>query len=441
MNEPRDLSLTEAIGHIRDGALTAEQLVQSCLDRIAQREPDVRAWATLHGDHALAEARRMDRSAAEGRLGGALHGIPIGIKDIFDVAGMETRAGTEAYSPRAARNDALCVARLRAAGAIVLGKTVTTAFAMGDPGPTRNPWDFAHTPGGSSSGSAAGVADGMCLAALGTQTAGSVIRPASYNGIVGFKPGYGTIPVEGVIPLSWQLDHVGTLTRTVADAHVLWQLMRLEPLADLGHVDTLEPQPATRLWRVREYFEDDADPEMIRALDSCCQRLADAGVNIVERKLPAASEGMAAAHRAIMASEAAAFHRPTFLPDPSRYPPQISELVNEGLGTEATTYIDARRHRETLIGEMQKALGDVDGAIMPAATGVAPKGLAHTGSRVFNVLSSYCGLPVVSLPAALSGDGLPLGVQIHGAAGHEDRLLRTAGWIENLLPFGKRSSG
>src|SRR5579863_1309909 len=205
--EPRDLTLYRAAELLRRGALTCEALVLSCLERIESRNEQVRAWAELHDEDALQEARRCDLEARVRRWRGPLHGLPVGIKDIIHVKGMHTRAGTAAYAPHFAVEDAPAVAALRDSGSILLGKTVTTAYANRDPSVTRNPWNLARSPGGSSSGSAAAVADRMCLGALGTQTGGSVLRPASYNGIVGFKGGLGKVSTQGVIPLSWQLDH------------------------------------------------------------------------------------------------------------------------------------------------------------------------------------------------------------------------------------------
>jgi aspartyl-tRNA(Asn)/glutamyl-tRNA(Gln) amidotransferase subunit A len=439
MTEARELTLSAAAARLRSGELDAQTLLQSYLERIAQREADVKAWVRIDADEALRVARRCDREAAQGHWRGPLHGLVLGIKDIFDVQGMETRAGSDAYTPRIAASDAECVARLRAAGAIFLGKTVTTAFAMGDPGATCNPWRRQHTPGGSSSGSAAAVADRMCGAALGSQTAGSVIRPASFNGVVGFKPGYAAISVEGVIPLSWQLDHVGSLTRSVTDAWMLWQVMRSRTVR--SHVDAaLQVRKPEKLWRVRDFFETQADAEILTALDDCCQRLAAQGIEIVEKPLPVfARDGMLDAHRMIMASDAAAFHRPGFITAGSdRYPPRIRELIEEGLQNQAIDYSAARQQRTQLIAAMNAGLNEVDAAIMPAATGPAPAGLDYTGDRLFNILSSFCGLPVVSLPVALSRLGLPLGIQLLGAEQSEDRLLEFAACCETILPFPHR---
>ena len=440
MAEPRDLTLYRAGEEMRRGNLTASALVESCLERIRAREETVRAWANLYADEALQRARQRDREAARHHWHGPLHGLPVGMKDIYDVRGQSTEAGTEAYPPRIADRDADSVARLREAGAIILGKTVTTAFAMGDAGKTRNPWNPAHTPGGSSSGSGAAVADRMCLAALGTQTNGSVIRPAAFNGLVGFKPGLGEISTAGVIPLSWQLDHVGCLARAVEDAHLLWHLLRDRRTLDWQATrdkmpPALLPRAPQRVWRLRESFEDEADPEMRAVFETFCQRLVERGVTIIERKSPAAFAGMHEAHHAIMSSEAATVHRAAFEADPTPFPPKISGLIREGLALKATDYVAALRHRLRLIAQMKSALADVDAAVSPAAVGPAPEGLQSTGSPLFSTLASICGLPAVAVPAGLSGGGMPLGVQLMGDNGGEDDLLSVAGWCESLLVF------
>ncbi len=446
MTLPRDLTLTLAGEELRRGRLTAEALLESCLARIAAREETVQAWANLYADEALERARALDREAARHRWQGPLHGLPLGIKDIYDVAGQATEAGTAAYPSRIAERDAVSVARLREAGAIVLGKTVTTAFATADPSKTHNPWNPQHTPGGSSAGSGAAVADRMCMGALGTQTNGSVIRPSSFNGVVGFKPSLGRISTEGIIPVSWQLDHVGTLTRSVEDAHLLWHVLRDERVLDWQATrdklpPALLPRAPARLWRLGEYFAAEAEPDMRAALDTFCEELARRGVEIVERRLPASFAGMHEAHRTIMASEAATVHRAAFAADPTPFPSRIADLIREGLSLRATDYVGALRHRLRLIAQMATALADVDAAICPAAPGAAPRGLGSTGNAGFNTLSSICGLPAVCFPVGRSGTGLPLGLQVMGRLGGEDDLLSVAAWCESVAAFAARPDG
>ena len=431
-------SITEASAMLRDGSLTARELMQSCLDRIALRESEVKAWVMIDHDAALNNADHADLALTRtNTVPGPLHGIPIGIKDIFDVAGMPTTGGTDAYPLRVASSDAASVSLLKAAGAIVLGKTVTTAFAMGDAGPTTNPWNSAHTPGGSSSGSAAAVADRMCLAALGTQTAGSVIRPCSYNGLAGIKPTHAAIEISGVIPLSWQLDHVGALSRSVADAQLLWHILRADggwrPGKDRSTVSrSAKPQ---RLWRARELFETEASDAMDQALDAHCEQLKLQGVEIVERPLPASFSAILDNHHIVMASEAAASHADNFKRHESLYPPKIKELIEEGQTISATDLSLAFQHRKKAISDMNEALRDVSGLLSPAALDAAPPGLDHTGDRTFNSPSSYLGMPVVTYPMCVNTNDLPLGAQIMGCSHCEDKLLEAAVWCEQLAGF------
>ncbi|HEX7928419.1 MAG TPA: amidase [bacterium] len=439
MAEPRELSIHQAAALLRRGKLTSEALLRSCLERIAAREPDVKAWARVYADEALAEARRLDKKAKRGAWEGPLHGIPLGVKDIFDVQAMETRCGTDAYPVRVAEFDADSVRCLRDAGAIVLGKTHTTAFAFGDPAPTRNPWNLARTPGGSSAGSAAAVADRMCLGSLGTQTAGSVLRPASYNGLVGFKPSFGAISTAGVYPLSWQLDHIGALTRTVADAHLLWQLMRLEDRQKAKAKKA--PTPLTgklpkRVWRIRGMFETEAGPESLGALDATCRALAKKGVKIVERALPDSFRGVLESHHAILAAEAVVIHEAGFAARRTLFPPKIAELIVEGQKAMAAEYVKALRHRKQVIAEMAAILEEVDAAITPSTVAPAPTP-ETTGPRVFQGPWSYVGFPTITVPVALAEGRLPLGVQWIAGPGMDDKLFRHAAACETAVPFGE----
>jgi aspartyl-tRNA(Asn)/glutamyl-tRNA(Gln) amidotransferase subunit A len=440
MTEPRDLTIYQAAALLRRGKLTCEDLTTSCLERIDARDAVVRAWVRVYRAEALERARRLDKKARRDAWEGPLHGIPIGVKDIFDVQGMETRCGSGAYTPRVAGEDAESVARLRRAGAVLLGKTHTTAFAYGDPAPTRNPWNLERTPGGSSAGSGAAVADRMCLAALGTQTAGSVLRPASYNGLVGFKPTHGAISTSGVFPLSWQLDHVGVLTRDVADAHLLWQLMRAEGQWPLERDELPRPLPAKlprRVWRIRGMFESEAGPESLAALETACRALAKKGVKIVEQALPERFQGVIEAHHAILVSDAAVVHESGYAEHPTLYPPRIAEAIREGLRATATAYVKALRHRAELAGALAALLKSVDAAITPTTVGPAPTP-ETTGPRIFQAPWSFVGFPTLTVPLALAEGRLPLGVQWIAGPGEEDRLLRYAAACEALLPFEER---
>jgi aspartyl-tRNA(Asn)/glutamyl-tRNA(Gln) amidotransferase subunit A len=439
MTEPRELTIVQAAERLRRGELSAEALTLSCLARIEAREPRVGAWVCVERKGALRAAQQLDREAREQRWQGPLHGIPVGIKDIIDVAGMETRGGTEAYPARLAEIDAAAVERLRKAGAIVLGKTVTTALAYLDPPATRNPWNGEHTPGGSSSGSAAAVADRMCMAALGTQTGGSVLRPAAFNGIVGFKPSYMGIPMSGVIPAAWQFDTMGTFTRCVEDAHLLWHVLRWEHTVDWQATrnklsPALVPRAPQRVWRVREFFEREAEPEALAALEDVFARIARRGVEIVERPLPASFQGIHDSHYVILSTEAATFNAQAFQRHPERFPPRIAELIRDGLAQPAVAYVEARRHRLYFQEELDRILAEVDLALMPPAIGPAPRD-GTTGSAKFNAPWSLCGVPTIALPARLSAAGLPLGVQAVGREEQEEELLAHAAWLQSLLGF------
>ena len=439
MREPRDYSLLQAAEQIRRGRLTAEALMLSCLERIEARQQEVRAWAFLDAGQALEQARMLDQEAASRHWRGPLHGIPIGIKDIIDVKGMETRGGTEAWPGGVAKRDALCVARLRESGAIILGKLATTPFAFRDPAETRNPWNTAYSPGGSSAGSGAAVADRMCLAALGTQTGGSVLRPASFNGIVGFKPTHGSISTEGVIPLCPNLDHVGVLTRTVLDAATLWSVMRVDAQQEWKAsrekmTVELSPRMPDRLWRVRGFFEDEADPACLEQVEKVCAKLSASGVRIVEKSLPGSFGGLTELYQMLVSAEAAAAHEPWFDDRKHLYPEHIRATIEGGREIRAAEYLRGLAQREQMRREIREALSDVDGAIMPT-TVTPPPDPSSTGSARFNLPWSICGIPALSLPAGLDRNGLPLGVQLVSGKGKERSLLQLGGWVESRIGF------
>ena len=444
MTEPRNLSVFQAGEQLRRGRLTVEALVGSCLERIEAREPQVRAWVTLHTHEALEAARQMDREAQARRWRGPLHGIPMGIKDIIDVKGMETKAGSEAYQEGVAQADADCVARLREAGAIILGKTVTTEFAFRNPSETRNPWNTDHTPAGSSAGSGAAVGDRMCLAALGTQTAGSVLRPAAFNGIVGFKPSLNDISTAGVVPLSWQLDHVGTLARTVEDAHLLWHLMRRQLTLDWQSTEDKLPPPLlpkapARIWRIRDFFELDSSPECLVNLEKACLRLEQGGAKFVEKPLPDSFAGLDETHQIIMATEAGTVHREMFESRGHLYSHHMADLVREGQAIKGTEYILARHHQERMRQDFSEAMQDVDVAIMPSSVTPPPKlNEGTTGTAQFNRPWSLCGSPSLSIPTGLTDENLPLAIQLACAPHMEETLLEIGGWCESVIGFAEQ---
>ena len=448
MREPRTLSLGEAAAGMRAGSLTAEGLVASCLDRIRARDGVIRAWVEVNAEAALAEARACDREAGRAQWRGPLHGIPVGVKDIIHVRGMWTRAGTSVYPAHVADADAPVIDRLRRAGAIVLGKTETTPFANNDPTVTRNPWNPEHTPGGSSSGSAAAVADRMCPVALGTQTGGSLLRPAAYNGIVGFKATYGHVSSEGVIPNSWSLDHVGILTRCVADAVILWPCIRAadhRPFARMPdpprRCRALAAGSPPRLGYIREFFEAEASAEVRENLAAVRELFRSAGAQVVELPLPPSFQHVIPGWSIIKQAELYAYHRHLLEARRDEYPPKLRGRLDEGAKIAGHEYAQHLQHRITFQREMSAQLADVDAAIMPVAATTAPEGLASTGSSYFNRPWTVSGFPAMSLPTGLDANGLPFGAQVAAQPYAEERLLEVAAWCEHVLAFSATPAG
>ncbi|MDZ4164882.1 MAG: amidase [Smithellaceae bacterium] len=442
MREPGELTIQEAASRLASGELTAEGLVESCLARIGLREGSIRAWALVCAEEALEEARRCDLEARKNCRRGPLHGIPIGVKDIIHVRGMYTRAGTPIYPAHVPTEDAPVIARLRKAGAIFLGKTETTPFANNDPTITRNPWNLAHTPGGSSSGSAAAVADRMCPAALGTQTGGSLLRPAAYNGIVGFKATYGLVSSEGVLPNSWSLDHVGVHVRSVADAAILWPCLREEnpsPFARMPeasrHSRTKRPGSPPRLGYIRDFFEAEASKEVLANLADVREQFLRAGAEIVELALPSSFEFVIPGWDIIKQAELYAYHRPLFEERRVEYPPKLKIRLEKGAAVPGHEYVEYLRHRITFQREMCQGMADVDAVFMPIAATTAPRGLSSTGSSYFNRPWTFSGFPAMSIPTGFDGQGLPFGMQLAAQPYGEERLLDTAAWCERILAF------
>lgn len=422
--------IATAVDEIRQARLKPLELVEHCLGQIDRFEPTVQAWVSVDADGARREAERLGRLAREGQIVGPLHGIPIGIKDIIDIAGLPTRAGSKLLGGHVAEADAEVVRRLRAAGAILLGKTVTTEFACFDPPPTKNPWNLSRTPGGSSSGSAVAPALEMCLAAIGSQTGGSITRPASFCGVAGLKPTHGRLSTDGVVPLSGRLDHLGPLARTAGDlAAVYFALVAgesgesFEPLAAPPRIDVIET-----------FFMDAADDEVRAVTRAALDRLAAAGAAIGRCELPPTFDAVHAMHRCIMAVEAAETHCETFVKHAASYGPKVAELIQEGLNTFAVEYALALRHHDRYRDDLRRLFADGRIAVTPATVTPAPDA-STTGDPRFNSPWSYAGLPTVSIPCGLSAGGLPCSLQFIGPAGSEGRLLSLAAWCEPILDF------
>ena len=418
---PHD-TIHEAAAALRRGDTTPVDLVRDCFARIDEWEPKVRAWVLVDRDLALAQAELRTRELKAGQDRGPLHGIPLGVKDIFDVADWPTAAGSRRWAGSIAREDAPIVARLRQAGAIFLGKTVTTAFASFDPPVTRNPCDLDHTPGGSSSGSAAAVATRMCLGALGSQTGGSITRPASYCGVAGCKPSYGLLPLAGIVPLAPSMDHPGPIARCVRDLRTM-----LEVMGGISLPTTAAKSP--RLLRIRGIFEKLADESVRSAFDATCGRLRAEGVEIEEFALPASFDDVIRRHRVVMAVESATWHRERFARYPDDYPPRIRELIEEGLRCPPAEYAATKDHQRALSAELAELPGIL---LTPATTGPAP--LADTtGNPAFNSPWSYVGLPTVSFPTGQRIGKLPLAIQLVGSRLGEAELFAVAERCESAL--------
>jgi Asp-tRNA(Asn)/Glu-tRNA(Gln) amidotransferase A subunit family amidase len=426
------LGLREAADAVRSGSVSPVDLTEACLVRIRSLDGAIRAWAHLDQDGALATARERLAEARAGRLRGPLHGVPVGVKDIVDVAGMPTTGGAKPFAHTRPAVDAPAVARLRAAGAIILGKTVTTEFAYRDPAPTRNPWNQGHTPGGSSAGSAAALAARMAPLAIGSQTVGSVLRPAAYCGVVGFKGSHGLVPVAGVIPLAWSLDHVGVLTRSVGDAALAMSVLAGRALDPL-------PVSAPRIALAPELLER-ASPEVAAHVQSVADAFVRAGATVSKVELPASFRGIHAAGLTVLEVEAAAYHAPAFARHADDYSKEMRSLIETGLRHPATAYVNANRARLAFREEAMPLLEAHDALLSPTAPAPAPAGLGSTGDGSFCAPWSNAGVPAISLPSGIAASGLPHAIQLVQAAGASARLLGVAAWCERALAFSQAPS-
>ncbi len=430
--KPYELSLAEASSKIRDGVLSPLDLAESLLDRIDEIEPLLEAWVTVNGDQVKRDAEESIRKLRKGVQRSGIHGIPVGVKDIYFTNGMKTTMGSPIYSNFVPTVDADILTTMKEAGGIVLGKTETTEFALHDPAPTRNPWDTRHTPGGSSSGSAAAVASGMCQVAFGSQTGGSVIRPASYCGIVGVKPTYDLLSRGNVFPLSWSLDHIGYMTRTTQDAHIM-----LEALTGIEK-ELLPRVNAPKVGLLAGYFKENATEEVWQGFEKTVAKIWGEGANVEMAILPESFNLAPDVHRVIMSVETAAVHEDMFKTRGDEYRSYMRGFIASGLLVPATAYLRAQRLRGQIILDMRNLIERFDCVICPSATDSAPEGLEWTGSPAFNSPWSLTGFPSITVPSSLTENGLPLGLQIIGTPYSEWELLRIAAWCEDKLGFGTR---
>ena len=422
-----------AATEIRAGQLSSGKLIEACLDRIDELEPIVHAWSHLDAPLARKQAEAADLTLGQGREPGQLHGVPVGIKDIVDTTDMPTENGTVLDRGRQPARDATVVSLLRSAGAIIMGKTVTTEMATYAPGPTANPHDPRYSPGGSSSGSAAAVACGMVPLAIGTQTNGSVIRPAAYCGVVGFKPTRGCISRTGVLVQSETLDQIGVFARTVPDAALLaQQIMARDPAQGdtepAAHTDLLAEMEAPsrvppRIAFARSPVWEEAEPYYRDAILGFARALPG-GIDEIE--VPSPSERATAFHKAISGYEICRNYSSYYDCGKEHLSPQLREMIEGGLDVSDDAYAEAQAGADELGRHFTRIFAEYDAVVTPAATGEPPKGLDTTGSPIFCTLWTLCGLPCITLPLMTGPSGMPLGVQLVGGFGQDGKLLGTA---------------
>ncbi|MFV0294997.1 MAG: amidase [Hyphomicrobiaceae bacterium] len=431
-----ELTAVEARDRMVRGDITAEAYAEACIEAVAARDGDVEAWAYFDADQVRAQARALDKQRASGQGTGALHGLPVGIKDIIDTADMPTENGSALFKGRQPDRDATSVAQLRAAGAVIMGKTVTTELANRHPGKTRNPHNRDFTPGGSSSGSAAGLAAGMFPLALGTQTGGSVIRPASYCGIHGCKPTLGLVSRTGVLLQSHTLDTVGVYGRSLGDLALILDVLSKYDPTDAVSYERGRPgiasvlatgrasQPRFAFYRTPAWETAPASARM--ALEKFTQGL---GARCEEVRI-ADLDGVVEDHASVMDGENAAYYGPWLKERPDGLSSTLAERLKAAMALPAGAYVQALQRREVYYGAVARVLDSYDALITLPSPGSAPKGLGSTGAATFNGLWTFLGVPCVTLPL-MQVDGMPCGVQLVGKRRDEGRLLAIADWLES----------
>ncbi|NQV45073.1 MAG: amidase [Rhodospirillales bacterium] len=431
-----ELSAVQACDQIRKGEITSEELVKSCLDRIEQIDGDVGAWAYLNPDHAIEQARRLDIVRKAGEPMGPLHGVPVGIKDIIDTAHVPTELGTPIHAGRVPFTDAWVVSRLRQAGAVIMGKTVTTELATYAPGKTKNPHDPNRTPGGSSSGSAAAVASFMVPLALGSQTNGSLIRPASFCGVYGFKPSFGMIPRTGVLKQSPPLDQLGGVARSIDDIALLTETLAGYDAADpattlratppLSSVAAEAPPLPPKIGFVKTPVWDRADEACQAAHEELCEAM---GETIEEIELSPSFEHVLDHHKIIMEADLAYSYAREYETAKDLLSDSLRAQIERGLGYSAVAYHQAVEQQATMDSILDELFHTYDALITPSVPGEAPVGLNDTGDPAFCTIWTFCGVPALNIPLFEGENGMPLGTQLVGAKNDDGRLLRTANWL------------
>ncbi|ESR26603.1 amidase [Lutibaculum baratangense] len=434
------MSATALAELIAKGTVTAVEATKAHLDRIDECDGEIGAWEHLDREFALRQAAMLDKHRASGAAIGPLHGVPVGIKDIIDVEGLPCEHGTPLDAGRRPAKDAHLVSRLRQSGAVILGKTVTTELAVFAPNRTTNPHDATRTPGGSSQGSAAAVAAHMAPLSVGTQTHGSVIRPASYCGVVGFKPSYGLISRAGVLTQSPTLDTIGGFSRTIEDVALLTDAMcgfdeddtamRLVAAPQLRATATSRPPLRPVLAFVRTPVWDQAEADVHQGFEELVAELGDC---IEEVELPSPFQRAVELQRVIQMAEIARHYGPYYDRGREQLSPTMQGLIEEGRRVLAVDHMLARDWIKILYAGLEQVFERFDAIVTPAAVGEAPVGLESTGSPVFSTLWTYCGVPALTIPLLSGSHGMPIGVQLVGARGRDGRLLRTGRWLVEHL--------
>jgi len=445
---PAELRMTasEMRDRLASGALKAVEVAKATVAHIEATEPDVGAWAWFDPDYVMGQAEILDNYRASGRAVGPLHGVPVGVKDIIDTAKIPTENGSPLDAGRVPTNDAYIVGRLKQAGAIIAGKTVTTQLAFMDPGKTRNPRNLKHTPGGSSSGSAAAVSAGMVPLAIGSQTGGSVIRPAAFCGVVGFKPTYGAIPRTGMLAQAPSLDTVGVIAQTVEDAGLVAQNLfgfdasdkatSFAPAPNLFEVAKSAPPVRPTLAFVRQPAWELADDETKSAFKELTEFL---GEDCLEVGLPNAFTEAMIGQRHIQLAELTKSYYSYARRGADQLGARLTAAMKDGNEISARDYIAALDWSEILNAALDEIFDRFDAIITPAAPGFAPEGYLNGGDPAFNGLWTMCGVPAVTIPVLEAGNGLPMGVQVIGRRGDDGRTLRTARWLAQHLQQSAKS--
>ncbi len=442
-NNLHDLTVSELSSLLEKKEISSVELTKRFLKQIDIKEDSVNAFALITRDNAFEQASESDKRRKENKQStfSELEGIPYGLKDIFDTKNILTEAGSEIYKGRIPDSDAHVVELLNANGAVLLGKTITTEFADGHPPETKNPWDANRTPGGSSTGSAVAVATRMLPYALGTQTVGSVLRPAAYNGIVGLKPTYGLVSRSGVIPQSDSCDTVGVLCRNVNDAWLIFKsiigydskdkksLIQAESFDISENLGNIIP----KIGFLNKYFMEESDEQVKNSTLSALKSLSNQGATIEELELKIDFESGFQSHRIVQQSEMAQWHEPLYSKYQNKYKPITLEYIKSGFTQNATDYINALGFRNRMRKIFIDSLKSFDVLIMPTASGLPPKDLSRTGDTRFQSPWTFTGLPSIAIPAGLSENGLPQSLQLVSSPYKERKLLNSAKWIESVL--------